>query len=229
MGRARLLLLLVFAAVVAGFFALGLQRYLTLDAIKAQQAQIAGVHEAHPFTVTAAYFAVYVATTALSLPGATLLTLFGGALYGLWWGTLIVSFASTIGATCAFLGSRFLFRDTVQRRFGEKLRGINQGVEREGAFYLLTLRLTPLVPFFVVNLVMALTPMLVRTFYWVSQVGMLPATFLYVNAGSQLARIESLRGIVSPTLLVSLAMLGLFPLVAKKAVDHLRARRGLAR
>ena len=229
MSRGRLMLLLALAALIAGFFALGLQRYLTLDYLKAQQAAIAALFQAHPLVVAATYFAVYVAVTALSLPGAALLTLFGGAVFGLWWGTLIVSFASSIGATLAFLSSRFLFRDAVQRKFGDKLRALNAGVEREGAFYLFTLRLVPLFPFFVINLAMALTPIRTRTFYWVSQLGMLLGTIVYVNAGAQLARIESARGILSPTLLISFALLGLFPLVAKKAIEWMRARRGYAK
>jgi len=227
--RSRLILLLVLAVLIAGFFALGLQRYLTLEYLKAQQAAIAALFQAHPLVVAATYFAVYVAVTALSLPGAALLTLFGGAVFGLWWGTLIVSFASSIGATLAFLSSRFLFRDAVQRKFGDKLRALNAGVEREGAFYLFTLRLVPLFPFFVINLAMALTPIRTRTFYWVSQLGMLLGTIVYVNAGAQLARIESARGILSPTLLISFALLGLFPLVAKKAIEWMRARRGYAK
>ena len=229
MSRGRLMLLLALAALIAGFFALGLQRYLTLEYLKAQQAAIAALFQAHPLVVAATYFAVYVAVTALSLPGAALLTLFGGAVFGLWWGTLIVSFASSIGATLAFLSSRFLFRDAVQRKFGDKLRALNAGVEREGAFYLFTLRLVPLFPFFVINLAMALTPIRTRTFYWVSQLGMLLGTIVYVNAGAQLARIESARGILSPTLLISFALLGLFPLVAKKAIEWMRARRGYAK
>jgi uncharacterized membrane protein YdjX (TVP38/TMEM64 family) len=229
MTRGRLAFLLVLVVLIAGFFALGLQRYLTLEYLKAQQAAIAALYAAHPLAVAAAYFAVYVAVTGLSLPGAALLTLFGGAVFGLWWGTLIVSFASSIGATAAFLSSRFLFRDVVQRKFGDKLRAINAGVEREGAFYLFTLRLVPLFPFFVINLAMALTPIRTRTFYWVSQLGMLLGTIVYVNAGAQLAQIDSARGILSPTLLISFALLGVFPLLAKKLVEIVRARRGYAK
>jgi uncharacterized membrane protein YdjX (TVP38/TMEM64 family) len=229
MSRGRIVLLIVLAALIAAFFAFGLQRYLTLEYLKAQQAAIADIYHAHPFTVAAVYFVVYVAVTGLSLPGAALLTLFGGAVFGLLWGTLIVSFASSIGATLAFLSSRFLFRDAVQRKFGDKLRALNAGVEREGAFYLFTLRLVPLFPFFMVNLAMALTPIRTRTFYWVSQLGMLLGTIVYVNAGAQLAQIESARGILSPTLLVSFALLGVFPLVAKKVVELVRARRGYAK
>lgn len=229
MSRGRIVLLIVLVALIAAFFAFGLQRYLTLEYLKAQQAAIADLYRAHPFTVAAVYFIVYVAVTGLSLPGAALLTLFGGAVFGLVWGTLIVSFASSIGATLAFLSSRFLFRDAVQRKFGDKLRTLNAGVEREGAFYLFTLRLVPLFPFFMVNLAMALTPIRMRTFYWVSQLGMLLGTIVYVNAGAQLAQIESARGILSPTLLISFALLGVFPLIAKKLVELVRARRGYAK
>ena len=229
MSRSRLIVLLLLAVLIAGFFALGLQRYLTLEYLKARQAAIADLYQAHPFAAVATYFLVYVVVTALSLPGAALLTLLGGAVFGLWRGTLIVSFASSIGATLAFLSSRFLFRDAVQRKFGDKLSALNAGVEREGAFYLFTLRLVPLFPFFVINLAMALTPIRTRTFYWVSQLGMLLGTIAYVNAGVQLAQIESARGILSPTLLISFALLGLLPLLAKKIIDFVRTRRGYAK
>jgi len=229
MSRARLALLLLLVVLIAGFFALGLHRYLTLEYLKAQQAAIAAIYAAHPVAIAAAYFVVYVAVTALSLPGAALLTLLGGAVFGLVPGTLIVSFASSIGATLAFLSSRFLFRDAVQRKFGDRLQVVNAGVEREGAFYLFTLRLVPLFPFFVINLAMGLTPMRTRTFYWVSQLGMLLGTIVYVNAGAQLAQIESARGILSPTLLISFALLGVFPLLAKKLVELVRVRRSHAK
>jgi uncharacterized membrane protein YdjX (TVP38/TMEM64 family) len=229
MNRSRLALLALLIVLIAAFFALGLQRYLTLEYLKAQQAAIASLYAAHPLGVLAGYFLVYVMVTALSLPGATLLTLFGGAVFGLLTGTLIVSFASSIGATLAFLSSRFLFRQLVQRRFGDKLRAVNAGVEREGAFYLFTLRLVPLFPFILVNLAMGLTPMRTRTFYWVSQLGMLLGTLVYVNAGAQLAQIESARGILSPALLISFALLGVFPLLAKKLLELLRVRRSHAK
>jgi pyruvate/2-oxoglutarate dehydrogenase complex dihydrolipoamide dehydrogenase (E3) component/uncharacterized membrane protein YdjX (TVP38/TMEM64 family) len=170
-----------------------------------------------------------VAVTGLSLPGAAIMTLVAGAVFGLLWGTLIVSFASSVGATLAFLASRFLFKDAIQRKFGDKLRAVNAGVEKEGAFYLFTLRLVPAFPFFVINLVMGLTPMRTRTFYWVSQVGMLLGTIAYVNAGTQIGRIESLRGILSPGLLISFAALGVLPIATKKIVDALRARKVYAR
>jgi pyruvate/2-oxoglutarate dehydrogenase complex dihydrolipoamide dehydrogenase (E3) component/uncharacterized membrane protein YdjX (TVP38/TMEM64 family) len=168
---------------------------------------------------------VYVVVTGLSLPGAAIMTLAGGAIFGLLWGTLIVSFASSIGATIAFLASRFIFRDTVQRRFADGLRAVNAGVEKDGPFYLFALRLVPIFPFFVINLVMGLTPMKTRTFYWVSQLGMLAGTIVYVNAGTQIAQIETLSGILSPGLLGSFVLLGLFPLLAKRIVGLLAARK----
>ena len=175
------------------------------------------------------FFAVYVAVTALSFPGAAIMTLAAGAIFGLLAGTVIVSFASSIGATLAFLAARFVLRDSVQARFGARLAEIDKGVQKEGAFYLFTLRLVPLVPFFVINLLMGLTKMKTTTFYWVSQLGMLAGTVVYVNAGTQLAKIDSLRGIVSPGLIGSFVLLGVFPLIAKKILDAIRARRVYAR
>jgi pyruvate/2-oxoglutarate dehydrogenase complex dihydrolipoamide dehydrogenase (E3) component/uncharacterized membrane protein YdjX (TVP38/TMEM64 family) len=205
------------------FFALDLGRYFSLDMLKAQQVAIDAYREAHPGLAAAIYFVVYVVMTALSFPGATLLTLAGGAVFGLWWGLLLVSFASSIGATLAFLTSRFLLRDWVTARFGRRLQAIDDGIRREGAFYLFTLRLVPVFPFFLVNLLFGLTAMKTRSFYWVSQLGMLAGTLVYVNAGTQLGRIDSLSGIVSPGLLASFALLGVFPLLARKIVDFVRA------
>jgi len=229
MTRSRLLLLTFIAALVVVYFAFDLGRYFSLDFLKLQQSAFDAWYQMHPRRTALIYFLVYIAVTGLSLPGAAILTLAGGAIFGLLWGTLIVSFASSIGATIAFLASRFLFRDAVQRRFGDRLRTVNAGVEKEGAFYLFTLRLVPAFPFFVINLIMGLTPMKTRTFYWVSQVGMLLGTIVYVNAGTQLAHIESLKGILSPGLLISFALLGALPLAAKKIVDLSRARRVYAR
>jgi pyruvate/2-oxoglutarate dehydrogenase complex dihydrolipoamide dehydrogenase (E3) component/uncharacterized membrane protein YdjX (TVP38/TMEM64 family) len=225
----KLLLLFAIAAAAGLFFALDLGHYLSLDWLKAQQAAIAAYRADHPLAAVAAYFALYVAVTALSLPGAALMTLAGGAVFGLLWGTLIVSFASSIGATLAFLASRFLLRDWVMARFGQRLEAIDAGVRKEGAFYLFTLRLVPVFPFFLINLLLGLTAMKARTFYWVSQLGMLAGTVVYVNAGTQLARIDSLAGIVSPGLLLSFALLGLFPLIANRIVESVRARRVYAR
>ena len=226
--KKRLLLLLV-VALVATFFGLGLHRQLDLDSLKAGMAQFAAWRDASPLLMAGAYFVLYVVVTALSLPGAAVMTLAGGALFGLGWGLVIVSFASTIGATLAFLVSRHLLRDSVQARFGERLKAINDGIARDGAFYLFTLRLVPVFPFFLINLLMGLTPIRAATFYWVSQLGMLPGTLVYVNAGTELAAVTSLAGILSPTLLLSFALLGVFPLLARKLVAWVQARRVYAR
>ncbi|MDX1605509.1 MAG: FAD-dependent oxidoreductase, partial [Candidatus Competibacterales bacterium] len=227
MNRSKLMLVVLIALVVAAFFALDLDRFLTLDFFKSQRAAIETFYQANTASTVLIYFAIYVVVTALSLPGAALMTLVGGAIFGLLWGTVIVSFASTIGATLAFLVARFLLRDMVQRRFGRNLRTINHGVEKDGPFYLFTLRLVPAFPFFVINLVMALTPLRTLTFYWVSQLGMLPGTLVYINAGTQLAEIDSPGGILSPDLILSFVLLGVFPLIAKKIVDVVKSRRAL--
>lgn len=229
MTKSRIALLLLIASLVAGFFIFDLGQYLTLDYIKSQQAQLDGLVAAHPFVIAAAYFLIYVLVTAVSLPGAAIMTLAAGAMFGLWWGLLLVSFASTIGATLAMLVARFVLRDQVSRRFERQLNGINKGVEREGAFYLFTLRLVPLFPFFAINLIMGLTKISVPVYFVVSQIGMLAGTLVFVNAGTQLAQVESLAGIISPELLLSFALLGVFPLLGKKLVDIVRARRVLAR
>ena len=225
MNRSRQFLLAALLAAIVAFFVLDLQRFLSLEQFQAQQAAIDAYYRSHPLQTALAFFALYVAVTALSLPGAALMTLAAGAIFGLLWGSVLVSFASSIGATLAFLASRFLFRDAIRQRFEDKLRAIDQGIRKEGAFYLFTLRLVPAFPFFMINLAMGLTPIPVRTFYWVSQVGMLLGTIVYVNAGTQIGRIESLRGILSPSLLISFALLGVFPLVAKKIVDAVKARK----
>ncbi len=229
MTKSRIALLLLIASLVAGFFIFDLGQYLTLDYIKSQQAQLDGLVAAHPLVIAAAYFLIYVLVTAVSLPGAAIMTLAAGAMFGLWWGLLLVSFASTIGATLAMLVARFVLRDQVSRRFERQLNGINKGVEREGAFYLFTLRLVPLFPFFAINLIMGLTKISVPVYFVVSQIGMLAGTLVFVNAGTQLAQVESLAGIISPELLLSFALLGVFPLLGKKLVDIVRARRVLAR
>jgi len=223
-NRSRLLVLAVIALLVAAFFAFGGHRYLTLEALRAQQDSAQRAFQSSPWQVATGYLLVYVVVTGLSLPGAAVLTLFGGAVFGLAWGTLIVSFASTLGATLAFLASRFVLRDWVQARFGAKLKPINDGVAREGAFYLFALRLVPAFPFFVINLVMGLTPIRTWTFYWVSQVGMLAGTLVYVYAGTQLGEFRLSGGLV-----LAFTLLGLFPLVAKRGLDALKARRVYAR
>lgn len=212
-------------ALVVCYFVFDLGRFVSLEYIKASRDSFQTLYAEHAVAVLAVYFCIYVAATALALPAATVITLAGGALFGLGTGVVVVSFASSIGAAVAFVVARYLLRDWVQARFGEKLAGINRGVEREGAFYLFTLRLIPLFPFFVVNTVMALTPMRLITYYWVSQIGMFPATVVYVNAGKELGRIDSLSGLLSPSLILSFALLGIFPLVTKKALDWYTNRR----
>ena len=224
MSRGRVAVFALVAAGIAAFFILDLKRFVSLDYFQSQRAAIEAYFAAHPLGTAAAYFAIYVAVAGLSLPGATILTLAGGAIFGLPWGTAIVSFASTIGATLAFLASRFVLRDSVQARFGEKLKPVNDGIAREGAFYLFALRLVPAFPFFVINLVMGLTPIRVRTFYWVSQLGMLPGTIAYVYAGTQLGQFRLSAGLVA-----AFAILGLFPLVARKALAALKARKVYAK
>ncbi len=229
MNKSKIALLLVVAALVTGFFAFNLGQYLTLEFFESQRTAIEDFHRENPVQTAVFYFLIYVAVTGLSLPGAALMTLIGGAIFGLLWGTIVISFASTIGATVAFLVSRFLLRDWVQERFGDKLTAVNTGVRRDGSFYLFTLRLVPVFPFFVINLAMGLTPIRTLTFYLVSQLGMLPGTLVYVNAGTQLARVESLGGILSVELIAAFTLLGVFPLIAKKLVDYASARRALRR
>jgi pyruvate/2-oxoglutarate dehydrogenase complex dihydrolipoamide dehydrogenase (E3) component/uncharacterized membrane protein YdjX (TVP38/TMEM64 family) len=229
MKKSKIVVVVVVAVLIGVFFALGGHRYLSFENIKAQQASIQALFGTHPWTTALVFFLGYVAVTGLSLPGAALMTLIAGAIFGLLWGTVIVSFASSVGATLAFVVSRFLLRDWVQARFGRQLRAINEGVAREGGFYLFTLRLIPAVPFFVINLAMGLTPLRTWTFYWVSQLGMLAGTVVYVNAGTQLAAIETPAGILSPGLIGAFVLLGLFPLIAKRVLDWVKARRVYAR
>jgi len=229
MKAGRLALAIGIVLVIGAFFAFDLGRYLDLQTLKEQQAAIETYRANRPLLSVALYFIVYVVVTALSFPGAALLTLAGGAIFGLFWGTLIISFASTLGATLAFLISRFMLRDWVSQRFGQRLAAIDDGVRREGGFYLFTLRLVPIFPFFLINLLLGLTAMKVRTFFWVSQVGMLAGTLVYVNAGTQLAKIESLSGILSPGLLGAFALLGVFPLMARKSVELVRKNRVFAK
>jgi dihydrolipoamide dehydrogenase len=223
MKSKKLILLAVKAIFIALFFFFDLQQYLTLEYFQAQREVIVDFYHTHPWQTALIFFAIYVIVTGLSLPGAALLTLIAGAIFGLLAGTIIVSFASTLGATLAFILARYLFKDVVQNRFKKQLVSINRGIEKDGAFYLFALRLVPVFPFFAINLAMALTPLKTWTFYWASQIGMLVGTLVYVNAGMQLAQLESLSGILSPALLVSFALLGLFPLIAKKALDYTKA------
>jgi pyruvate/2-oxoglutarate dehydrogenase complex dihydrolipoamide dehydrogenase (E3) component/uncharacterized membrane protein YdjX (TVP38/TMEM64 family) len=220
MNKLRLAVLIAIAGLAAAFFALGGHRYLSLEQLRAQHAAIQSYRDAHPWEAGAAFFALYVAVTGLSLPGAAVMTLAAGAIFGLPWGVVIVSFASTIGATLALVASRFLLRDWVQARFGDKLKPVNEGIAREGAFYLFALRLVPAFPFVAVNLLMGLTPIRVWTYVWVSQIGMLAATVAFVYVGTQLGEFR-----VSFGLLAAFALLGFFPLVAKRGLDAAKARR----
>ncbi|QIQ85414.1 FAD-dependent oxidoreductase [Erythrobacter sp.] len=213
------------AALVAAYFAFDLGEYLSLEGIKGLAGRVDAIYAENPALVIGGFFLAYVAVTAASLPGAAIMTLAAGALFGLALGTVIVSFASTLGATLAFLASRYVLRDWVEARFGERLKGVNDGLERDGAFYLFTIRMIPLFPFFVVNLVMGLTRIRIWTFAWVSQVGMLLGTIAYVNAGTQLARIESTSGLLSPGLIGSFVVLAFVPWLGKLVVSVIRRRR----
>jgi len=223
----RILLILAVISVVILYQGFDLEHFLSLESLKNRQAELQLFYDQNPVQVIGLFTFVYVISTALSLPGATILTLAAGAIFGVWTGLLIVSFASTIGATFAFIASRFLFRDIILNRFKEKLESINQGIQKEGAFYLFTLRLVPLFPFFLINLVMGLTSIPVITFFFVSQIGMLPGTLVYVNAGTQLAQIESLKGILSPTILLSFILIGILPLISKWIIGLFKSRKYL--
>ncbi len=229
MNSRKLVIALLLLASVAVFFALDLGRYFSLAFLKESQDSLATLYGQRPLLVMLGFFVVYVGVTALSLPGATIMTLAAGASFGLLRGTLLVSLASTIGATLAMLAARYLLRDAIQQRFGQRLAEVNKGIEKEGAFYLFTLRLIPVVPFFALNLLMGLSRMKTWTYFWVSQVGMLAGTLAYVNAGTQIARIDSLKSIVSPGLIGSFVLLGLLPLGVKRALDFFRGRQVYAR
>ena len=225
----RILLVVLILVVAASFFAFDLERFLTLESLKQSQSDFSALKAQSPWLVAAVSFVLYIIVTAFSLPGALIMTLAMGALFGLVYGTILVSFASSIGATLAFLASRFVLQEAVQQRFGDKLKAINEGIAKDGALYLFTLRLVPVFPFFLINLLMGLTPMRTRTFYWVSQVGMLAGTLVFVNAGTQLAKLQSLSGILSPALLFSFVLLGVFPMIAKKITAWLQARHVYAK
>lgn len=211
----KAILVLVLLGAIAAYFVFDFGQTLSLENFKASQAEIVAAKDANPVLYIAGFFILYVAVTGLSIPGAAIMTLVAGALFGVLLGTIIVSFASTLGATLAFLSARFVLRDWVQGKFGERLRAIDDGLEKDGAFYLFTLRLIPVFPFFVINLLMGLTRIKTPTFFWVSQLGMLPATMVFVNAGTQISRIDSTAGLLSPTLIASFVALALFPWAAK--------------
>jgi len=223
---AKISIVLILLSVIIVFIVFDLDRFVTLSYIKASQEKFQALATEHPLIVITSYMTVYILITSLSLPGAAVLTLLGGALFGLWIGTLAVSFASTIGATLACVVSRFVLRDWVQKKLGDKIAPVNTGIEKEGAFYLFTLRLIPIFPFWAINLVMGLTKIPLRTFYWVSQIGMLAGTIVYINAGNELAKINSLSGILSPGLIFSFVLLGIFPITVKKLMSLYKMRFG---
>ncbi len=223
MKKASLVLFLVW--LVSAFFFFDLHEVLTLGGVQDSLDHFESWRAASPLLVAGAFFVFYVLVTAVSLPVATLMTLVGGALFGLLWGLVIISFASSIGALLAFLVSRYLLRDAVQSRFGDSLKTLNEGIEKDGAFYLFSLRLVPVFPFFIINLLMGLTPIPARTYYWATQLGMLAVTAVFVNAGTQLGQLESVSGILSPKLLLSFVLLALFPLLAKKMTSAIQRRR----
>ncbi len=221
----RIILVLVVAAAIGAFFAFDLSQYFSLAELKQQRDALATFAESRPVLSIGGFFLIYVLMAALSLPGAVILTIASGAIFGLVVGTITVSFASSIGATLAFLAARFLFGDGVRKRFKDKLTRIDEGVEKDGGFYLFSLRLVPLFPFFVINLVAGLTTLRTSTFYWVSQLGMLPGTIVYVNAGTQLGQVSSAGDILSPSLIGAFVMLALLPFVARWGVAWLKGRR----
>ena len=225
MSLKKLLLLLIIGLGFTAFYALDLSQYLNFSYLKENQLQFIEYYQANPALIATGFFIIYVLSTALSIPGATLLTLLGGAIFGFVHGLLIISFASTMGATLAFLVSRFLLRDSLESRFNSQFKKINEGIEKEGAFYLFTLRLVPLFPFFIINLLMGLTRIKTWTYYWVSQTGMLLGTMVYVNAGTQLGQLNSASGILSPGLIISFSLLGIFPLAAKKIIALIQAAK----
>ena len=222
----KTILVLVLLGAIVAYFVFDLGQILSLENFKASQSEIVAAKDSNPILYIAGFFILYVAVTGLSIPGAAIMSLVAGALFGVLVGTIIVSFASTLGATLAFLSARFVLRDWVQGKFGERLRAIDEGLEKDGAFYLFTLRLIPVFPFFVINLLMGLTRIKTRTFFWVSQLGMLPATIVFVNAGTQISRIESAAGLLSPTLIASFVALAFFPWAAKAIVALVKRSRG---
>ncbi len=224
----RIIIFILLAAAVTLFFILDLNSYFSLEYLKESKEAFADIYHRDPVMVIGIYMAIYITVTALSLPGAAVMTLAGGFLFGFVAGTITISFASTIGATLACFVARFLLGNWVQERFGDRLKTVNEGIEREGSFYLFTMRLIPAIPFFAINLVMGLTRMPLWKFYLVSQIGMLPGTMVYVNAGKQIADIESLSGILSPGLILSFVLLGIFPLLVKKIIQFVRKRMNKA-
>jgi len=225
MNKKKLSLIILFVIVIGLFFALDLGQYLNLAYIKSKQEVINSYYSLNPIRTGLIFFISYILITGVSLPGASIMTLIGGAIFGVSWGTILVSFGSTLGATMAFLVVRYLFHDSIQKRYSKQLEPINKGIEKEGGFYLFTIRLVPAFPFFIINALMALTPIKTIHFALVSQIGMFPATIVYVNAGTQLAKIESLGDILSTELIISFVLLGIFPLLAKKIIEYVKQKR----
>lgn len=226
-GSARLIVLAVIVLAIGAFFAFDLTQYLTLSYLKEIRDNATGFVSENPLLSALGFFGIYVLVAGLSLPGATVMTLAAGALFGWLWGLLIVSFASSIGATLALLIARSLLRDWVQGRFAQQLLVVDEGLQRDGGFYLFSIRMVPLLPFFIVNLVMGLTRISVWQFYWVSQVGMFAATVVFVFAGTQLAQVTSIGDVLSPGIIIALSLLGLFPLIARKSLQWLKQARGM--
>jgi len=224
----------ILLALVIAFAAFAFWRYgdiLTIESLAAREGTLRETQAARPVLFAAVAVLIYIVAAALSLPGAAILTIAFGWLFGFWQGTILVSFASTAGATLAFLFSRFVFRDTIREKFGDRIAAINDSFERDGSFYLFTLRLVPAVPFFVINLVMGLTPIRTWAFWWVSQLGMLGGTAVYVYAGASVPTLaelaeRGLKGIASPQIIVAFVLLGIFPLIAKKAIERIKSKRG---
>lgn len=221
----KIILLVAIAFFFGAYFYFDLGQWLTLEQLKAQQSQLEAYRSDNPILVAGIYVVAYIIMAALSLPGAAIMTLTGGAVFGVVWGTLLANLSATIGATLAFIIARYFLADWVQKKFGDRVEPINRGVKKDGAFYLFTLRLVPAVPFFVINIVMALTPLRVWTFFWVSVIGMIAGAAVYANAGTQLAKIETLSGIMSPSLILSFVLLGVFPLIARKTLEFVNAKK----
>ncbi|MFT5612043.1 MAG: putative membrane protein YdjX (TVP38/TMEM64 family) [Arenicella sp.] len=221
----KIILAVVVIALFGAFFAFDLQQYFSLEYLKQQQGALNDLYFNKPLLVAGGYFIIYVVFAALALPAALILTLAGGAIFGFWTGFILVSFASTIGATIAFILTRYLFHESIEAKFGDRLKTMNTGIEKEGALYVFGMRLVPLFPFVMVNSLLALTKLKTWTFYWASQIGMLAGTAVYVNAGTQIAKIDSLGGIANPKLILSFALLGVFPIVAKKVLNIIKSRK----
>lgn len=225
MNKKKLSVIILLISIIGLFFILDLGQYLDLTYIKSKQEAINNYYSINPIFTALIFFISYILITGVSLPGASIMTLIGGAIFGVGWGTLLVSFGSVLGATMAFLVVRYLFHDFIQNRYSKQLEPINNGIKKEGGFYLFSIRLVPAFPFFIINALMALTPIKTINFALISQIGMLPATIVYVNAGTQLAKIESLGDILSKELIISFVLLGIFPLLTKKIMDYVKQKR----